>query len=155
MKLPSREYADVVRKMPVLCVDGIIVNEKGQYLLVKRKNEPLKGQWWVPGGRVFKGETIEEAFQRKMVEELGVAVRIMGPLGYYENRSLKSPWTGRDDLHNVSILFHAIPLSLDIKLDEQSLEWGFFDDLPGELRNAKWFNGGYESAHIGYYRSRR
>lgn len=139
VKLPLSEYSEVVRKIPILCVDGIIQNEKGQYLLVKRKNEPFKGQWWVPGGRVLKGETVEEAFRRKMMEELGIAVKIIGPAGYYENGSLKSPWTGRDEIHCVSIVFFATPLSLDIKLDDQSLEWGLFDNLPTELEKMKRF----------------
>lgn len=140
VKLTLSEYSEVVRKIPILCVDGVIRNEKGQYLLVKRKNEPFKGQWWVPRGRVLKGETIEEAFRRKMMEELGIAVKIIGPAGYYENSSLKSPLTETDDLYCVSIVFLAIPLSLDIRLDDQSLEWGFFEELATELEKTKWFN---------------
>ena len=53
--------------------NGLIVqNEKGEILLVKRKSNPKKGFWDVPGGFVDFGETLEESFQREIQEELGV-----------------------------------------------------------------------------------
>ena len=34
-------------------------------LLLLRDNEPEKDNWWFPGGRVIKGETLENAVIRK------------------------------------------------------------------------------------------
>ncbi len=139
MRLPSREYRAVLRRVPILCVDGIIVNRRGQFLLVRRKNEPFQGRWWVPGGRVLKGETLERAFRRKMREELGIAVKGVAPVGYYEGRHAKGPWKVRGGVHAVSVVFWAVPRSHKIRLDDQSSEWGFFDRLPPGLRRLRRF----------------
>lgn len=74
-----------------------------------------------------------------MKEELGVPMKILKPVGYYEKCRQKSSWMVDESLHSVSIVFSAVPLSLEIKLDEQSSEWGFFDELPEEMKNIKAF----------------
>ena len=140
MKLLRREYKSVLEKVPILCVDGILTNEKNQVLLVKRKIEPFKKQWWVPGGRVLKGEDLEKAFKRKMREELGIKVLNVVPVGYYEERHQSRSWGVRGGVHAVSVVFAAVPASLDVRLDEQSSEWAFFDGLPKRFR-IKPFNG--------------
>jgi colanic acid biosynthesis protein WcaH len=91
------------------------------------------GEWWVPGGRVFKGETLEAAFHRKMREELGIGVKILAPVGYYEQHPETSRSKG-DGTHAVSVVFCALPLSLDIILDAQSATWRFADQLPPTFR---------------------
>ena len=51
MILPSEEYKNVLSAIPIVCIDCLVVNESGEHLLVKRANPPLKGEYWVPGGR--------------------------------------------------------------------------------------------------------
>lgn len=145
MILPAEEYRRVLETVPILCVDGVIVNPEGQVLLVKRRNAPLRDRWWVPGGRVLKGETLVEAFHRKMRQELGIEVRILEPIGYYEERHADDPRGGPDGVHAVSVVFRAEPLSLDVRLDEQSADWGFFDRLPDELPALQPFGAGAAS----------
>lgn len=50
-------------------------NEKGEILLVKRKDNPKKGYWDVPGGFVDINETLEESMRREIKEELEVELR--------------------------------------------------------------------------------
>lgn len=138
MNLPLEFYKSIVRYMPILCVDGIIMNDKAQFLLVKRNNEPLKNEWWIPGGRVYKGETLEKAFKRKMREEIGVDVEIMISLGYYEEQYPKS--AQGIPVHTLSIVFSAVALSKDIVLDSQSSEYKWSKELPEKLRKIKPFN---------------
>lgn len=133
MKLPEAEYRRFLETMPIVCVDGVLVNEEGQYLLVKRRNAPLKDLWWVPGGRVHKGETFEQAFHRKMREELGIEVQLLAPLGVTQELHADDPRGGEQGVHAVSVVFLARPLSEEITLDEQSSEWGYFDELPEGL----------------------
>lgn len=64
-------YQEIRARLPIACVDLIVVHEN-KYLLLKRLHSPAKGQWWFPGGRIFKGETIAEACRRKGQEELGL-----------------------------------------------------------------------------------
>lgn len=68
-EIPANLYKQIVKVMPIPCVDLLVTNPKGQVLLVKRKNEPAKGQWWFPGGRVNYGELRVEAAKRKLLKE--------------------------------------------------------------------------------------
>lgn len=140
MTLPADEYQQMLRRMPILCVDGVILNPQGQYLLVKRTNAPMQGDWWVPGGRVLKGETLEAAFRRKMREELGIEVTILATLGYFEVQHDDDPRGGSDGVHQVSVVFAAVPLNLEVALDAQSADWGFFDRLPERFAAFQAFN---------------
>jgi 8-oxo-dGTP diphosphatase len=63
---------------PILGVGAVIVKD-GRALIVKRANNPYKGHWSIPGGRVELGETLADAVYREMREETGLEVRI-GPV---------------------------------------------------------------------------
>ncbi len=58
---------------PVVGVGAIIVCN-GKILLVKRRGEPGKGRWSMPGGIVELGETVKEAVIREVKEETGLDV---------------------------------------------------------------------------------
>ena len=57
----------------VPCVGAVVVHD-GQLLLVRRGQEPGKGLWSVPGGRVEAGESLAEACVREVREETGLDV---------------------------------------------------------------------------------
>jgi mutator protein MutT len=63
---------------PYVGIGGIIVHE-GRVVLVKRRFEPLAGQWSIPGGAVEAGETLEACLVREMAEETGFLVEV-GPV---------------------------------------------------------------------------
>jgi mutator protein MutT len=67
-----REYPEA----PVVGV-GAIVIEESRVLLVQRGQEPLKGEWSLPGGALELGETLEAAIRREVVEETGLHVEIV------------------------------------------------------------------------------
>jgi mutator protein MutT len=58
---------------PVVGVGAIIVCD-GKLLLEKRKNEPGKGKWSIPGGLVELGESVEQTVVREVKEETGLEV---------------------------------------------------------------------------------
>jgi 8-oxo-dGTP diphosphatase len=70
----TRQYPD----RPIVGVGGVIVDE-GKVVLIRRRYEPLKGQWSLPGGTVEVGETLEAALAREMLEETGLVVDV-GPV---------------------------------------------------------------------------
>jgi colanic acid biosynthesis protein WcaH len=73
-------YKKVLEHTIIAAVDAIILYQ-GKVLLVLRKQEPCKGQWWIPGGRQYKGERGEEAIVRKVKEEIGIDVEIKKQVG--------------------------------------------------------------------------
>lgn len=138
--IPAADYKTFLEQMPVVCIDAIIMNNKGQYLLIKRKNEPLKGDYWVPGGRLLKNETLNDAVLRKVKEELGIDSHVVMPIGVYEDFFDKSPLNPGNGLHTVSIVYLIIAGSENICIDEQSDDWGWFDELPERLKKMTTFN---------------
>lgn len=59
---------------PVAAVGGLITNEAGELLLVRRARDPGKGLWGLPGGFVDRGESIEQALIREILEETQLTV---------------------------------------------------------------------------------
>jgi colanic acid biosynthesis protein WcaH len=72
MWLPDETFKSVIQHTPLISIDLIVRNEQGEVLLGKRVNAPAKGYWFVPGGRVRKNETLDDAFIRLVREELGI-----------------------------------------------------------------------------------
>jgi colanic acid biosynthesis protein WcaH len=142
--IPEVEYKNIMSLMPLLCVDGVLIGPDNKFLLVKRNNEPLKGSWWVPGGRVLKGETLEDAFIRKMQEEVGIDLNRsdIDCLGFFEATSMAHDRTEDGVLHSVSIVFSANIEQVGFVLDDQSTEFSFFDELPAEF-NIRAFSRGF------------
>jgi 8-oxo-dGTP diphosphatase len=58
----------------VRCVGGIVHDDHGALLLIRRGTEPGRGLWSIPGGRVEQGETDAEAVVRELAEETGLVV---------------------------------------------------------------------------------
>jgi ADP-ribose pyrophosphatase YjhB (NUDIX family) len=76
---PPRPEARTYPTRPVVGVGGVILTPEGRVVLVKRANEPLAGQWSLPGGLLELGETLEAGTAREMLEETGLVVDV-GPV---------------------------------------------------------------------------
>jgi mutator protein MutT len=105
-----------VSEVPLIGV-GVVIIEKGRLLLIKRGNEPGKGLWAVPGGKVRIGETLEAAARREASEETGLDVDV-GEVA----------WVGEhitDTRHIVLIDFYATATggSLAASDDAAEAEW--------------------------------
>ena len=116
-------YDFILRFVPILTVD-IIVKNKGRYLLVKRNNEPLKGWCYIPGGRVFKGETMIGAAKRKLKEETGLIAQSLKLYGYSEGLFKES--------HTTSIVFICDKFKGKVKLDSQSSSYKWSKTFPSQ-----------------------
>ena len=72
MMLSEEELLEVVERAPLASIDLVVQNRRGQILFGLRKNEPAKGYWFVPGGRIRKDEPLSNAFHRICKEELNL-----------------------------------------------------------------------------------
>jgi 8-oxo-dGTP diphosphatase len=84
---------------PALTVDCVIYDPRGRILLIRRKNEPFRGAFALPGGFVEVGETVEAACRREVREETGLEVGDLVLVGVYST-------PGRDPRgHTLSVAF--------------------------------------------------
>lgn len=128
-------YKEIIKNVPILCIDLIIIYHN-RYLLVKRNDNPLKDEWWVPGGRVYIGESLEDAAKRKLIEELNLPVEDTFKLaGFYEDIFEESSF-GPHLYQTMSVVFSMILKELpSINLDLTSSDWEFKTQLPIRFSN--------------------
>ena len=73
---------------------GAVVIDHHKILLVKRKKDPGKGLWAIPGGSVKLGETLQKAAEGEIREETGLIVKAKDPIYTFdvierENRKIR------------------------------------------------------------------
>jgi len=73
---------------PVQTTTAILENEKGEILLVKRKSDPQKGFWDLPGGFTNLNESSEQSLVREIKEELGITLKNFFYFQSYPDRYL-------------------------------------------------------------------
>jgi ADP-ribose pyrophosphatase YjhB (NUDIX family) len=66
------------------CVGGIVLDDQGRMLLIRRGQEPAIGTWSLPGGRVEAGESDATATTREVLEETGLVVEVGRLVGTVE-----------------------------------------------------------------------
>src|SRR5689334_6340005 len=90
MRLPMRLFLLYARhrRAMTLGVRGAVFDEHGRLFLIRHSYVP---GWYLPGGGVEPGETVEEALRRELMEEGGIEPS--GPpdlFGVYLNRAASS-----------------------------------------------------------------
>ena len=89
-------------KTPSLTTDCVVRDNEKRVLLVRRKSEPSKGGFALPGGFVDIGETVEAACRREVLEETGITIGALRLVGVYSDPR-------RDPRgHNVSIAYTTL-----------------------------------------------
>jgi len=123
-KIPLTLYELITDFIPIASVEAII--SKGNSLLfLRRKNSPAKGQWWFPGGRIRKGETLEEALYREVKEETGLEV-IKSELVNVYSRIF-------DERHDITIAYYCKCKPDKIKLNNEHTEYKHFKKPPKNI----------------------
>ena len=113
-----------------ITVDAVIFLNAGdslKVLLIKRKNDPFKGQWALPGGFLEDHETLENGAQRELEEETGIKIDKMEQVGIFAD-------PGRDPRGRIiSVAFTAIiHKQVPVKGNDDAAEAKWFDinELP-------------------------
>ncbi|MCW4153849.1 GDP-mannose mannosyl hydrolase [Halomonas sp. 18H] len=85
--LSDDAFRQVVAHTPLISLDFVVTNPQGEWLLGQRLNRPAQGSWFVPGGRVRKGENLAAAALRLTLGELGQTCDLtsMRFLGVYQH----------------------------------------------------------------------
>jgi ADP-ribose pyrophosphatase len=107
---------------------GAIIISDGQILLEKRKNEPGKGKWSIPGGKVDLGETARQTVIREVKEETGLEVETPKLIDVVDNVTRDSD--GKIEYHFV-IIDYFVKLKggiLKAADDADELQWVPLDD---------------------------
>jgi colanic acid biosynthesis protein WcaH len=128
--LEKEAFKTVVKNTPLVSIDICIVWD-GKILLGKRKNDPLKGFFFTPGGRILKNEAHIDCLNRVASSELGLIVgdikqaELMGVWDHFYENSIFGEGVST---HYVN-LPHCIHYDQrpDILLDEQHEAFEWFD----------------------------
>lgn len=113
---------------PVVGVGAVIICNS-QILLEKRKNEPGRGKWSIPGGLVDLGENMEQTVMREVKEETRLEVEKPQLIDVVDN-VLKD--------ENGKIKYHFVIVDYFVKLiggaakassDAQELKWVQLDEV--------------------------
>jgi len=110
--LDRETFVHIVEHTPLIAIDLIIKDSKGRVLLGMRVNAPAKDYWFVPGGRIYKNETISEAFSRIFFTETGHKFLMddTGFLGVYEHFY-------KNSFYNEHTSTHYVVLGYEINYD--------------------------------------
>jgi colanic acid biosynthesis protein WcaH len=135
--IPSVLYNKILRLMPIVSVEAVIVMGNA-LLFLKRKNQPAKGQWWFPGGRIHKGESFEETLYREVKEETNLEISSCKFINVYSRVF--------SERHDITIAYICKCKEGTIKLDSEHSEYKLFRTMPTDLhpylletiRDSKW-----------------
>jgi colanic acid biosynthesis protein WcaH len=130
-KLSREELAEVVKNAPLVSIDLVVKDRQGRILVGLRTNEPAKGYWFVPGGRILKDERIAEAFERITYDELGIrpAFEEARFLGVFEHL-YPNNFTEEEDFST-----HYVVLAYEIRTGKAAL------NLPNDQHSEyKWLS---------------
>ena len=92
---------------PVVGVGAVVVDSEGRVVLVKRRHEPLAGQWSLPGGTLDLGETLEAGVAREVLEETGLVVDVGRVVDVFDRILVDEE--GRVHFHFVLIDYRCTP----------------------------------------------
>ena len=119
-----------MRQEIAITVDAVIFKDlksSARILLIKRKNDPFKNQWALPGGFLEENESLKMGAKRELLEETGVEVELLKQLKTYG--SLNRDPRGR----TISIAFIGkVNNGVIIKAgdDAKAAEWFRLNELP-------------------------
>lgn len=99
---------------------GVLVEQDGKILLVRRINEPQRGLWSFPAGFIDAYEDPIEAARRECLEETGLEVEITGLLDVIGGREHER---GAD----IVIVYRAVITSGDLHPGDDADQAAFFD----------------------------
>ena len=118
----------VLYSNPASAAAGVVINERGEVLLVRRAIEPFRGCWALPAGYQEIDEQPTETVVREVLEEAGVEIEVHGLLDLlFVCDDPRRP-------ANVAVyLCRAVGGALGPGQEESEAAWFPLDALPAEI----------------------
>lgn len=134
--LNQKTFSEIIQNTPLISIDLIVTNRENQILLGKRVNEPAKNFWFVPGGRIYKDESLEQAYKRIVHNELGLNNNLPQAnfYGLYEHFYDNNVFNNEFGTHYI-VLAHKLMIDSEIKVNNQHEAYRWFE--VDELLNHK------------------
>ena len=130
--LPDSIYAQALDALVICCADAVVLHQ-GFWLIARRAWDPHP-DWWVIGGRMRKGELIEQAVRRNIRRELHLDIpedRLRSIIGYYSQIWDTRAWEPVTNGCHVFSIATAVHLTDEEKAQMQ---------LNEEYVDAQWVN---------------
>ena len=125
----KREYPEA----PIAGVGAVIVQKSPdgvpRVLLIRRGQEPLKGEWSLPGGAIELGETLEQAICREVLEETGLIVEVLDTVHAFDRISRDDQGRVRYHYVLVDFLCRVTGGTLACATDAAEARWATIDQL--------------------------
>lgn len=141
--LPDSTYAEALDALVMCCADAAILHQ-GLWLIARRVWEPLP-DWWIIGGRMRKGELIEQALQRNIHRELHLDIpedRLLHIIGYYSQIWDTRAWEPTTNGCHVLSITTAVHITAEEKARMH---------LNEEYADSQWVHPSYVIEHAEHF----
>ncbi len=137
MFLNEKLFENVVKNSPIAAIDLCIFNDAKEILLGKRINHPAKNFFFVPGGRIRKGETLFIASKRILNGELNYEIaeqdfNLFSLLGVFQHFYDENVFGNKQFSSHYVVIVYVVPLKV---LKKSNI--GIFNDQHDEYI---WYN---------------
>jgi 8-oxo-dGTP diphosphatase len=118
---------------PIAGVGAVVLDAELRVLLVRRGQEPLLGEWSLPGGALELGERLEDGVRREVREETGLDIEPEEIVAVFDHISHASDDPARVRFHYVLVDYRCRVLggTLMSATDATEARWATWNELTG------------------------
>lgn len=139
-KIPKVLYKKIYANVPILCVEAVAVDRMNNFLLIRRKYPPEAGEWWFPGGRLYKFEDFGDAAVRCLQKETGLIGTFVRKLGIQNYMTSQGHFPGLGCHTPVVASLVRVNRKDTVQINEESIEYAWFSTV-----DRRW------KIHLKYY----
>ncbi len=118
----------VLYRNPASAALGVVLDDRGRVLLVKRSIQPFLGHWALPAGYQELDEDLPTTARREVLEETGIECEVLGLL-----EMLWVPDDPRKPANVALFLCRAVGGAAEPGVEESEVGWFALDALPEPL----------------------
>jgi len=123
-RLTNKAY-DLLRKTTPFCNIDLIIKNNNKFLLGKRIIKHYTNYWSLPGGRIMRGEKIQNGIKRIAFEECSCYISKPKFIGVYENVTKYR--------HDINLTFAVLYVKGNMKPDLQHSQLKWFSKIPTKI----------------------